>query len=387
MDLKGRIFMKNKRSFLFYGTVLVLMTALTAVPGFAQNTGDFQIEGTVLVQYNGTGANVTVPAGVTSIGEWAFSECTSLSSITLPAGLTSIGEDAFYGCTSLSNISIDANNMYFTAIGGVLYSKDQKTLLVYPAGKRDTSYRVLAGVTSIGESAFYGCTSLSSITLPAGKKYAVAAFADVGIYQILKYDPQTKTATVIPGKSLWFNVESKPYWDMYEYSREEELSIPQQLKPFEKVNVEVKEADLYKVLKTSHSETRDWDINDIGYFSKDETFVPDLLIPILKQFGYTKLQIDVSFDYRSEHPWYAVLNDHLRLQIANWNKTSELGRKEFGISDNWTRASFSQPPVSIDATSSETGEFKLLWSRDAESDAGHRYYYVRSRTITITALK
>ncbi|MDR3356807.1 MAG: hypothetical protein LBO04_06420, partial [Spirochaetaceae bacterium] len=73
---------------------------------------------------------------------------------------------------------------------------------------------------------------------PAGKKYAVAAFADIGIYQIMKYNPQTKTASAIPGKSLWFNVESQPVWNMYEYSSEEELSIPQKLTLFEKVNWE-----------------------------------------------------------------------------------------------------------------------------------------------------
>jgi hypothetical protein len=84
----------------------------------------------------------------------------------LPAGVTNIGMMTFSDCNSLSSISVDANNKNFTAIDGVLYSKDQKTLLAYPAGKRDTSYIVPAGVTSIGDDAFQGCARLTSVTIP-----------------------------------------------------------------------------------------------------------------------------------------------------------------------------------------------------------------------------
>jgi hypothetical protein len=141
--------------------------------------------------------------------------------------------------------------------------------------------------------------------------------------------------------------------------------------------------------KTSHSETRsvngDRDIDNIGHSSKDETFEPDLPILRLKQFGYTKLRIDVSFDYRSETIW----GGNLRLRIANWDKTSELGRAEFGHTyglGSYTRTSFSKT-VSIDATNSDAGEFTLLWSRVENDGLFVCGYGVGNRTITITALK
>jgi hypothetical protein len=131
---------------------------------------------------------------------------------------------------------------------------------------------------------------------PAGKKYAVAAFADVGVYQILKYDPQTKTATAIPGKSMWFNVESKPAWDMYEYSREEELSIPQKLRPFEKVNVDVKEEQLYARLEKS--QTIEFNVGNprvpSNWYKTDWKPIT-LILPVLKDFGYKT----VSFEWKT----------------------------------------------------------------------------------------
>jgi len=223
---------------------------------------------------------------------------------------------------------------------------------------------------------------------PSGKKYAVAAFADVGIYQIMKYDPLTMTATAIPGKSLWFNVESLPYWDLYEYSREEELFIPQQLVPFGKVNVTVTEADLHKSIK-AYMATKNNQINNIGgNFNevKKETFNHDLLIPILKQLGYTELRIDVSFDYRA-HQILAKTCAKLRVIIENHNN-SELGRAEFGCKHTLTRASFSTI-VSIDSLSSENGQFRILWRRipDGSLVSWPDEFLVGNRTITITAIE
>ena len=223
---------------------------------------------------------------------------------------------------------------------------------------------------------------------PAGRRYAVAAFADVGVYQILRYDPQTMTATAIPGESLWFNVESMPYWDMYEYSREEELSIPQQLIPFERVDVVVTEADLHKSFR-SYTETR---ANQISYIGgnynevKRESFNHDLLIPILKQLGYTKLRIDVSFDYQA-HQIFSKYCATLRVIIENHNNT-ELGRSEFGCTHVSTRASFSKE-VSIDSLNSNTGQLTIKWHRIPD---GHIFswpdeFMVSNRTITITAIE
>ena len=97
--------------------------------------------------------SITIPDSVTSIGEYAFRDCSSLTSITIPDSVTSIGNYAFYGCSSLTSITIPDS---VTSIGEYAF-RDCSSL---------TSITIPDSVTSIGKSAFYGCSSLTSITLP-----------------------------------------------------------------------------------------------------------------------------------------------------------------------------------------------------------------------------
>ena len=109
--------------------------------------------------------SVTIPNSVTSIGDCAFSGCTSLTSVTIPNSVTSIGDWAFSGCTSLTAITVDALNSVYSSVDGVLFNKSQTTLIQYPGGKAG-SYTIPNSVTSIGDGAFSGCTSLTSVTIP-----------------------------------------------------------------------------------------------------------------------------------------------------------------------------------------------------------------------------
>ena len=112
--------------------------------------------------------SVTIPNSVTSIGNRAFSGCTSLANVEICEGVTSIGVAAFVGCTSLTNIDVSEGNTVYSSKNGVMFDKAQKELLQYPAGKSDVSYDIPEGVTSIGEQAFYGCTSLVNVKIPEG---------------------------------------------------------------------------------------------------------------------------------------------------------------------------------------------------------------------------
>ena len=109
---------------------------------------------------------VTLPEGLTSIGDSAFYFCNSLTAVTLPDSLTSIGANPFSRCDSLAKIDVSPDHPVFAQIDGVLYEKATKTLICYPAGKAGDTFAVPDGILAIGDDAFYRCVSLTTVTLP-----------------------------------------------------------------------------------------------------------------------------------------------------------------------------------------------------------------------------
>ena len=110
--------------------------------------------------------SVVIGDGVTSIGDYAFYYCTSLESLVICDSVISIGHGAFEYCSSLTEIKVDSNNANYKDIDSNLYTKDGKTLVQYAIGKTDTSFVIPNSVTSIGADAFSRCTGLTSIVIP-----------------------------------------------------------------------------------------------------------------------------------------------------------------------------------------------------------------------------
>ncbi len=109
--------------------------------------------------------SVTILDGVRSIGNSAFTDCKSLTSVTIPNSVTSIGRGAFSSCASLTGIWVaEGNSHYANDASGVLFNKDKTTLVQCPGAF--AVYTIPGSVTSIGDDAFSGCASLTSVTIP-----------------------------------------------------------------------------------------------------------------------------------------------------------------------------------------------------------------------------
>ena len=109
--------------------------------------------------------SVTILDGVRSIGNSAFTDCKSLTSVTIPNSVTSIGRGAFSSCASLTGIWVaEGNSHYVSDASGVLFNKDKTTLVQCPGAF--AVYTIPGSVTSIGDDAFSGCASLTSVTIP-----------------------------------------------------------------------------------------------------------------------------------------------------------------------------------------------------------------------------
>ena len=110
--------------------------------------------------------SISIPDSVTSIGDCAFYLCSSLTSVSIPDSVEQIGTNPFAACFELKTISVSPEHPYFATIDGVLFRKADKALISYPAGISSSTYTIPQGITAIGDSAFYYCDSLTSVSIP-----------------------------------------------------------------------------------------------------------------------------------------------------------------------------------------------------------------------------
>ena len=128
--------------------------------------------------------SVVFQEGVTSIPS-AFYGAEKLKTVSIPSTVESMSTD-FSLCGKLEEISVADGNANFCSVNGILFNKDRSELLVYPGGKAADSYRIPDTVIHIGESAFYGCTRLKTVSIPASVSgVGRCAFGGISLKEIL----------------------------------------------------------------------------------------------------------------------------------------------------------------------------------------------------------
>jgi hypothetical protein len=144
-----------------------------------------------------------LPAGVTHIGNNAFTECSGLTSIVLPEGVTDIGDSAFEGCSGLTSIVLPEDVTHFG--NAVFYGCTGLKSTVLPEGVTHIGDGVFSGcsgltsivlpesATSVGDFAFNGCAGLTSVVLPKGisrlDRGVFTGCAGLVVVRLLSRDP------------------------------------------------------------------------------------------------------------------------------------------------------------------------------------------------------
>ena len=180
--------------------------------------------------------SVTLPDGITTIGGYAFDYCSSLKTVNIPKTVTRIEQAAFRGCTSLTSITIPASvtnignapfagascaftvakdNPNYCAEAGALFNKDKTTLYGYYGEQTEyeipatvttidkfafsycklTSVTIPASVTSIDYATFYECTKLTSVTIPV-------SVTSIGLSAFITYE-SLQAVTYTGTKAQW----------------------------------------------------------------------------------------------------------------------------------------------------------------------------------------
>ena len=177
-------------------------THFEAAEGVLYNKGK-----TALLRYprKKPGTTFTVPASVTTIKEYAFTNCTALTGVTIPKDVTTIGECAFQGCTALTSVTLPADAKLTTIEQGAFYACEMLTSITLPEGlqtiggnvfntcEKLPSITIPKSVTTIGDGAFAYCSALKDVTVLRNTPLTIPPGVFAGI------TPPTGVTLHVPG--------------------------------------------------------------------------------------------------------------------------------------------------------------------------------------------
>lgn len=168
------------------------------IPTSMKYIGDYAFE---KAEALGTVTFANGDEGSLAFGNYVFSECIGLTKVELPKSVTALNLGVFDGCVNISEIKVDEANEYYKDIEGVVFTKDGKTLMFFPKGRKGDAngeYVIPAGVESISEGAFRGMFHIEKIvinnTITDIGKYA---FQDSMALKTLVFEEGNDTAKLV----------------------------------------------------------------------------------------------------------------------------------------------------------------------------------------------
>lgn len=146
----------------------VLDLAKTSIVNGGDPTGEYYTQADVVTEYMFMNCNkltsISLPESTKEIRDYSFVFCESLTSMTIPANVKSISDNPFMFCTSLRKFVVDSLNTNYVAYKSCLFTKDTTQLISFP-NQCTSQFVVPPMVKSFGQSAFYGCLNLSSVSI------------------------------------------------------------------------------------------------------------------------------------------------------------------------------------------------------------------------------
>lgn len=166
--------LKKAISILLSISIIMSLFAFSGMNAFADEN-DFKysvVNGSaVITGYTGNAKNLDVPEKiggytVTGVDANTFFYAKELESINFPSTVTNISPSVFQGYVNIKEITVNNANKNYSSSDGVLFNKNQSTLLIYPKGNERASYSIPNTVSLISSFAFYGAENLIEIVIP-----------------------------------------------------------------------------------------------------------------------------------------------------------------------------------------------------------------------------
>ncbi|MBQ0074283.1 MAG: leucine-rich repeat protein [Prevotella sp.] len=223
--------------------------------------------------------NLVIPNTLTSIGSYAFCNCSGLTSVTIPNSLTSIGLCAFAGCSGLINTEFSSIESLCKINFGTLANPLHYTHNLHIDGKELKDLVVPNNVSSIGSFAFEGCSSFSTVIIP-NSVTSIGHFAFDGCSGILDFInlssapqlnagslPTTATVHVLNGCKSAYSVSSA--WNGYSIVEDAETFFPIESVSFENEKMYVKIGSVFKLTPAIDPSSAPASIYDLIWMSSD----------------------------------------------------------------------------------------------------------------------